>query len=182
MGAASSDEDEEEEEEVKKPAPVKQPEPAADGEGGKKKKKKNRKKNKKKAAAEDIVVETTAAKPEEDDEMAFLNEVVKKNQEEHKSMAKMLGSSGIGNQNSILQMHRNYFSYKRELKSLFSKAMGGKEVDDGREERAGAAGAGERRQQIRNMDMYTKKQRRMLLLQEKVANRSQRKVIANSKR
>ena len=42
--------------------------------------------------------------------------------------------------------------------------------------------AGDVRRQIRNMDMYTKKQRRMLILQEKVANRSQRKVIANSKR
>lgn len=75
--------------------------------------------------------------------MAFLDAVVKKNQEEHKSMARMIGSSGIGNNNSILQMNRNFFSSKRELKALFSKAMGGgKDADEGREEKAGAQGAG----------------------------------------
>ena len=77
-------------------------------------------------------------------------------------------------------MQRNYFSYKRELKSLFTKAMGGgKELEQDKET---GPNAGDVRRQIRNMDMYTKKQRRMLILQEKVANRSQRKVIANSKR
>ena len=38
------------------------------------------------------------------------------------------------------------------------------------------------RQQIRDNNMYTKKQRRMLLLQEKMANRTKKTVIANSKR
>ena len=54
-------------------------------------------------------------------------------------------------------MNRNNFSFKKELKSLFSKAMGGKDVDGGKERAEGAQGAGAMRQQIRNMDHYTKK-------------------------
>lgn len=72
-------------------------------------------------------------------------------------MASLIQSSGIGNENSILAMNRNNFSFKKELKSLFSKAMGGKDVDGGKERAEGAQGAGAMRQQIRNMDHYTKK-------------------------
>ena len=55
-------------------------------------------------------------------------------------------------------MHRNNFSFKRELKSLFSKAMGGKDIGEEAKDREGAqGGAAQMRQQIRNMDMYTKK-------------------------
>ena len=61
-------------------------------------------------------------------------------------------------------MNRNNFSFKKELKSLFTKAMGGRDIEEGKGEREGAQGAGNVRQQIRNMDMYTKKQRRMMLL------------------
>ena len=43
----------------------------------------------------------------------------------------MGNASGIGNENSILAMNRNNFSYKRELKSLFSNALGGKIADEG---------------------------------------------------
>ena len=97
-------------------------------------------------------------------------------------MANLVRSSGIGNENSILAMHRGNFSFKEELKSLFNKALGGKEAHDDGKDREGAQGAGNARRQIRDMGMYTKKQRRMLLLQEKMANRSQKTVIASSKR
>ena len=96
-------------------------------------------------------------------------------------MANLVRSSGIGNENSILAMQRGNFSFKKELKSLFNKAMGGKDHEEGKD-REGAQGAGNVRRQIRDMGMYTKKQRRMLLLQEKVANRNQKTVIASSKR
>lgn len=42
--------------------------------------------------------------------------------------------------------------------------MGGREHDDGGKDRGGNAGEGNIRQQIRNNDNYSKKQRRMLLL------------------
>ena len=48
------------------------------------------------------------------------------------TLDKIMGNaSGIGNENSILAMNRNNFSYKRELKSLFSNALGGKIADEG---------------------------------------------------
>lgn len=71
-------------------------------------------------------------------------------------MAKLIHSSGIGNENSILAMNRNLFNFKKELKSLFSKAMGGKDVQE-KEERGAAAGGGNARQQIRDNDNYTKR-------------------------
>ena len=58
----------------------------------------------------------------------------------------MVTSSGIGNENSILAMNRNNFSFKKELKSLFSKAMGGRDHEEGKGEREGAQGAGNVRQ------------------------------------
>lgn len=97
--------------------------------------------------------------------MAFLEDAIKKNKEETKKMATLVGSSGIGNENSILAMNRGNFNFKRELKALFTKAMGGKDKEEGKErDAAGAQGAGNMRRQIRDMGMYTKKQRRMLLL------------------
>lgn len=68
--------------------------------------------------------------------MAFLNEAIKKNQEEKKSMASLVRSSGIGNENSILGMNRNNFSFKKELKSLFNKAMGGRDHEEGKDKEA----------------------------------------------
>lgn len=41
-----------------------------------------------------------------------------------------------------MAMSRNNFSFKRELKSLFSKAMGGREHDDGGKDRGGDAAQG----------------------------------------
>ena len=79
-------------------------------------------------------------------------------------MASLVRSSGIGNENSILAMHRGNFSFKKELKSLFNRAMGGKAEQEDKD-RDGAQGAGNARQQIRDNDNYSKKQRRMLLLQ-----------------
>ena len=71
--------------------------------------------------------------------MAFLNDAIKKNQEEHKTLASLVRSSGIGNENSILAMHRGNFSFKKELKSLFNRAMGGKDHEEGKDrEGAGA--------------------------------------------
>ena len=39
-------------------------------------------------------------------------------------------------------MNRNNFNFKKELKALFTKAMGGKDVDDGKERAEGGQGAG----------------------------------------
>ena len=72
--------------------------------------------------------------------MAFLDDMIKKNQEEKKTLAKIAGNvSGIGNENSIVAMQRNNFSYKRELKSLFSKAMGGNDIESSGKDREAAA-------------------------------------------
>ena len=60
-------------------------------------------------------------------------------------------------------MQRGFFSYKRELKFLFNKAMGGGKQEE-EEKGGGGQNAGDVRRQIRNMDMYSKKQRRMLIL------------------
>ena len=48
-------------------------------------------------------------------------------------MANLVRSSGIGNENSILAMNRGTFSFKKELKSLFNKAMGGKDHEEGKD-------------------------------------------------
>ena len=95
--------------------------------------------------------------------MAFLDGIIKKNEEEKKAQPGYVRSSGIGNENSILSMNRNTFNFKKELNSLFTKAMGGKDGEETKKREDGPA-AGNVRQQIRNMDMYTKKQRRILLL------------------
>ena len=55
-------------------------------------------------------------------------------------------SSGIGGTNSILALQRGNFSFKKELKSLFAKALGGgKELEEGKDKDA-AQGGGNRRQ------------------------------------
>ena len=59
-------------------------------------------------------------------------------------MASLVRSSGIGNENSILAMHRGNFSSKKELKNLFNRAMGGKTEEEGKD-REGAQGAGNAR-------------------------------------
>ena len=48
-------------------------------------------------------------------------------------MASLVRSSGIGNENSILAMHRGNFSSKKELKNLFNRAMGGKTEEEGKD-------------------------------------------------
>jgi len=50
-------------------------------------------------------------------------------------MTSLVNSSGIGNTNSILAMHRGNFNFKKELNSLFAKALGGRDVE---EEKKGA--------------------------------------------
>ena len=56
-------------------------------------------------------------------------------------MAGLVRSSGIGNENSILAMQRGNFSFKKELKSLFSKALGGgKDHEEGKDKEGGAQG------------------------------------------
>ena len=61
-------------------------------------------------------------KTPDDDEMAFLDNAIKQNQEECKQMGALVG---INHSNSVLAMTRANFNFKREMKSLFAKAMGG---------------------------------------------------------
>ena len=89
MAAASSSEEEEEEEQ---PKPIeKKVEPVV--EEGKKKKKKN-KKRKKKAGGDEVINDGEEEKkeisPEDADEMAFLDEAIKKNYEEKKTLASIV--------------------------------------------------------------------------------------------
>jgi len=55
-------------------------------------------------------------------------------------MAQLVSSSGVGNENSILAMQRGFFNYKRELKALFSKALGGVRESEDAKDRDGAQG------------------------------------------
>ena len=103
--ASSDSESEEEVEQVKKVEPVKVEEPV---------KKKKNKKRKKKSKQEEEKEEPL----DEDD--AFLESIVKENKIENSKFASM----GIFDyQKSVLKLDRHSFNYKKELKSLFAKAV-----------------------------------------------------------
>ena len=73
-------------------------------------------------------------------------------------------------------MTRANFNFKREMKSLFAKAIGGNQAQNfGDEEKK------EVRNQ-NNYDGYTKKQRRILVMQDKMRERQQKSAIASSRR
>ena len=72
-------------------------------------------------------------------------------------------------------MQRVNFNFNRELKSLFAKVIGGNQVQSNEEEKK------EARPQ-NNYDGYSKKQRRILIMQDKLAQRQQKNVVAISKR
>lgn len=63
---------------------------------------------------------------------------------------------------SVLRMDRQLFNYKKELRTLFSQLQGGntQQIDDKKEER--------KQDPMADMAGYTKKQKRMFMLQEKM--------------
>ena len=126
----------------------------------KKKKRKNKKKKKKQDGPEDTVIEETKEKPK-DEELAFLDQVIEETKEEYKQMGLV---QRIDQANSVLAMQRVNFNFNRKLKSLFAKVIGGNQVQNLEEEKK------EARPQ-NNYDGYSKKQRRILIMQEKLAQR-----------
>ena len=69
---------------------------------------------------------------EVDDEMAFLDKAIAETQEEYKQMGVL---QGINHSNSVLAMTRANFNFKREMKSLFAKAIGGNQQQSLEEEK-----------------------------------------------
>jgi len=102
---------------------------------------------------------------------AFLDEVVKQTAQQS------LESNAMAGGKSVLAMERNAFNHKKELKQLFAKAMNAQ----GAKAVAGL-GAEEKKQELPAdmLEGYSKKMKRMILLQEKM--RQKNKVLIVSKK
>lgn len=96
---------------------------------------------------------------------AYLDEIVQQTKAQHDE-AKVLD-------NSVLKMERAFFNHKKELKQLFAKVMGGKNVVIPTEDKKEEAKAD-------LLEGYSKKMKRMILLQEKMKQKN--RVITVSKK
>ena len=158
--AVDSDSDDQEEEQPQVEEVKQKQEPKSEAP----KKKKSKRKRAKKAKQEELTEQDKKLQ----DLDAFLDEVVKQTQE--KSAVQKYSDC-----ESILSMERGFFNHKKELKQLFAKAMGTQGAKT-----AALAEEAKREVQPELLEGYSKKMKRMILLQEKLKQRN-RVVVFNKK-
>lgn len=189
----SSDEEEDEAQSDDNKDEQKQVSEAAGQAEGKKKKKKRNKKKKQEADTTGQEQVTKASQSEQKkpqkasagglkkadaDDVAYLDKIIKQNQEEQKSLSSVYHFTG---DSSVLRMDRKNFNYKKELKQLFTKsaqAYGALGLDEEEKEERKNRGAGEMAEQYEGASKKMKRRIKMIeRMQDKLKVGSGRKYL-----